>query len=75
MLHSVLVLLLVLLVAGVILWAIRAIPNLDATIKQYITIVVYVVIALVVLFWLFGLLGIGPGLSFGSMGVCRGRGC
>ncbi len=74
-LHSILVLFFVLLVAGVILWAITAIPNIDPTIKQYIRIAVYVVIALIFIFWLFGLFGIGPGLNLGGAALCRGRNC
>lgn len=66
-LHSLLVLIFILLIAGVFLWAIMRVPVVDDTMKQYIRIAVYVVVALVFIFWLFGLFGIGPGLTFGGV--------
>ena len=75
-LHSVLVLFFILLICGVFLFAIRRFPGIDETVRQYIVLAMYVVIALVVIFWVFGLFGIGPGLSFGNAGgSCRGRLC
>jgi len=57
-------LVLVLLIAGVLLWAISALPVIDPTIKQFIRIILIVIVAIYVLYFLFGLLVGGPAPGF-----------
>lgn len=54
---SVLTLLLVLAVAGVLLWALTQIQTIDPAIKQIMRVVVIVVVAIYVIYWIFALLG------------------
>jgi len=49
----------VLLIAGVLLWAVSAIPVLDATIKQFIRIAVIVIVAIWLIYVLMGMFGAG----------------
>lgn len=53
MLSTLLVIVLVLLVAGVFVWAIRKAPGIDDTMKQYAIIVVYVGAALYTIYALY----------------------
>lgn len=50
-------LIVVLLIVGVLLWAIRSMPWIDANIKQVIYILVVVVVAIWVIYTLFGAIG------------------
>jgi hypothetical protein len=51
----------VLLIAGVLLWAVNALPALDATIKQFIKIVIIVIVAIYVIWFLLSVFtGGGP---------------
>ena len=51
--------LVVLVIAGVILWAITKIP-MDAVIAQVIRVVVFVIVVIWLLYFLVGLMGSGP---------------
>lgn len=55
-------LIMVLLIAGVLLWALTQFPALDATIKQFIKIVIIVICAIYVIYFVFGMFAGGPGL-------------
>lgn len=46
-----------LLIAAVFVWGIDQIPALDATLKQFIKVVVYVIAAILVILFLAGLFG------------------
>lgn len=56
-------LIVVIAIAGVLLWAISAFPALDATLKQIIRILVIVVVAIYVIMFVAGLFS--GGLGFG----------
>lgn len=51
-----------LLIAGVLLWALSAIPGIDPTIKQIVRIIIIAVIAIYAIYFLFGLFAGGPGV-------------
>ena len=55
--------LIILIIAGVILWAITKIP-MDAVIAQVIRVVVIVIVIIWLLYFLVGLMGSGPGPVF-----------
>ena len=57
-------LVLVLLIAGVLLWAISALPAIDPTIKQFIRIILIVIVAIYVIYFLFGMFAGGPAPGF-----------
>ena len=59
--YGLLSILIVLVIAGLILWAIGQFP-LDATIAKLIKVVVVVVVCIYLLYFLVGLLNGGPGL-------------
>lgn len=50
---------LVLLVVGVLLWGLSAIPAIDPTIKQFIRVAIIVVVAIWLIYILAGVLGSG----------------
>ena len=60
----------VLVVAGVLLWALAQLSGIDATIKQLIKVVVIVFAVLFVLYQLFGVFGGMPGGFHGFPGPC-----
>jgi hypothetical protein len=48
-------LIMVLLICGVLLWAVSAMPALDATVKQFIRIIIIVILAIYVIYFVFGM--------------------
>jgi hypothetical protein len=63
---SILTLILVLVIVGVVLWAISALPFIDANIKK----IIYVLVVVLVVVWLISVLF---GLNFGNLGNIRIR--
>jgi len=53
--HDLLQIILVVVVAGIILWGVQAFPALDATVKQIVKVLVIVVAAIYVVYALFGM--------------------
>jgi hypothetical protein len=58
----------VVIIAGVLLWAINAFPAIDATMKQIARVLIIVMVVIVVLYFLFGLFA-GGGVHL--PGPCR----
>lgn len=63
MLSSPLALIFVLVIAGVILWALTQFPEIDATLARMIRVVVILICVLYVVYFLFGLFSGLPPLS------------
>lgn len=63
MLTSPLALIFILVIAGVILWALTQFPEIDATLARMIRVIVIVVCVLYVVYFLFGLFGGLPPLN------------
>lgn len=52
-----------LLIAGVLVWAIDAMPAIDPTFKQVAKIIIIVVVVIIVILMIASLFGYGPGLA------------
>lgn len=63
MLTSPIALIFILVIAGVILWALTQFPEIDATLARLIRVVVIVVCVLYVVYFLFGLFGGLPAIN------------
>lgn len=53
-------LVMVCLIAGVVLWAVSALPALDATVKQFIRVIIIVLLAIYVIYFLFSIFAGAP---------------
>jgi hypothetical protein len=60
----------VVIIAGVCLWALNAFPAIDPTMKQIARVLIILFVVILVLYFLFSMVGGGMGLH-GMAGPCR----
>jgi len=60
----------VVIIAGVVLWALNSFPAIDPTMKQIARILIILLVVVMVLYFLFGLFA-GGGIGMHMPGPCR----